>query len=70
MSENQLSNNKTVKVHVLDETRFGLYQSKLKSIAAIMGFTEALELRFESKLPAKESDVLTSSARDKERQKK
>ena len=68
MSNIQLSNNKTVKVPVLDETKFDLYQSKLKSVAAIKGFAEALEPGFESKLPAKESDVLTSSAEDKEKQ--
>ena len=66
MSDSQLSNNKTVKIIVLDETKFGLYQSKFKSVAAIKGFAEALEPGFELKLPAKESDVLTSSADNKE----
>ena len=54
----QLSNNKTGKVPVLEETKFDLYQSKLKSVAAIKGFAEALEPGFESKLPAKEKRCL------------
>ena len=49
----------------MDETKVGLYQSKFKSLAAIKGFVEALEPGFESKLPAKESNVLTSSAKEK-----
>ena len=69
MCENQLSDDKTVNIPVLDETKFGLFQSKFKSVAAIQGFVEALEPGFTSKLPAKESDVLTSSAGDKEKQK-
>ena len=69
MSDSQLSNDKTVKIPVLDKTKFGLYQSKFKSVAAIKGFAKALEPGFELKLPAKESDVLTSSADDKEKQK-
>ena len=66
MSDSQLSNDKTVKIPVVDETKFGLYQSKFKSVAAIKCFVEALEPGFELELPAKESDVLTSSADDKE----
>ena len=66
MSDSQLSNDKTIKIPVLDKTKFGLYQSKWKSVAAIKGFVEALEPGFELKLPAIESDVLTSSADNKE----
>ena len=69
MSDSQLSNDKVVRIPVLNKTKFGLYQSKFKSVAVIKGFAEALKPRFELKLPAKESDVLTSSAGDKERQK-
>ena len=69
MSDSQLSNDKTVKIPVLEKTKFGLYQSKFKSVAAIKGFAEASEPGFEFKLPAKEIDVLTSSADDKEKQK-
>ena len=67
MSDSQLSNDKTVKIPVLDKMNFGLYQSKFKSVAAIKGFAKALEPGFELKLPAKESDVLTSRADDKQR---
>ena len=69
MSDSQLSNDKAVKLPVLDETKLGLYQSKCKSVAAIKGFAEASEPRFELKFPAKESDVLMSSADNKEKQK-
>ena len=68
MSECQYSNDKTVKVPVLNERKFGLFQSKFKSVAAIKGFTEALEPGFAPKLPAEENDVLTSSEEDKEKQ--
>ena len=57
------------KFPVLDKTKFGLFQSKFKSVATIKGFAKALEPGFELKLPARESDVLTSSAEDKEKQK-
>ena len=33
MSDSQLSNNKTVKIPVFDETKFGLYRFKFKSVA-------------------------------------
>ena len=69
MSDSQLSNNKTVKIPVLGKTKFGLYQFKVKSVTAIKGFAGALESEFESNLPAKESNVLRSSAEDKEKQK-
>ena len=69
MSDSQLSNDKTVEIPVLDEKKIGLYQPKFKSVAAIKGFAEAFEPGFELKLPAKESNVLTSSADDKEKQK-
>ena len=55
MSENQVSNDKTVKIPILDETKFG--QSKFKSVALIKGFDEALEPGCVSKLPVKESDI-------------
>ena len=66
--KSQYLNNKTVKVPVLDETNFCLFQSKFKSDAAIKGFAEALELGFASKLPARESDVSASSEQDKKKQ--
>ena len=69
MSDSQLSNDKTVKTPVLDETKLGLDQSKSKSVTTNKGSAEALEPGTELKLPAKESDVLTSSADDKEKQK-
>ena len=69
MSDSQLSNDKAVRIPVLDKTKFGLYQSKFKSVAAIKGFAEALEPGFKLKLPAKENGVLTSSANNKEKQK-
>ena len=69
MSKIQNSNDKTVKVPGLDKTKFGLFQSKFKSVAAIKSFTKALEPAFASKLPAKESDVLKSSGKDKQKQK-
>ena len=68
-SKCQYSNDETVKVPVLDDRKFGWFQSKFKSVAAIKGFAEAFEPGFELKLPAKESNVLTSSADDKEKQK-
>ena len=68
MSKTQHSNDKIVKVPVLDKMRFGLFQSKFESVTAIKGFAKALEPGFELKLPAKESNVLTSSADDKETQ--
>ena len=37
MSDSQLSNDKIVKIPVLDKTEFGFYQSKFKSVAAIKG---------------------------------
>ena len=69
MNKNQLSNNKTVKIPVWDETRFGLFSSKSKSVAAIKGFVEALKPGFASELPEKGNNVLTNSAKDKEKQK-
>ena len=68
-SKCQYSNDETVKVPVLDDRKFGWFQSKFKSVAAIKGFAETLEPICAPKLPAKESDVLTSSEEDKQKQK-
>ena len=70
MSECQHANDKTVKVPVLNERKFGLFQSKFKSIAAIKGLAKALKPDFVSKLLAKESDMLTDSDEEKEKEKK
>ena len=67
MSKCQYSTDKTVKVPVLNKRKFGLFWSKFKSDVAIKGSAEALEANFALKIPAKESDVLTSNDEDKKK---
>ena len=57
MSKYQYSNNRTVKVSVLDKRKYGVFQSKFKSAATMKCFVKALEPAVPWKSSAKESDV-------------
>ena len=60
------TNDRSVKITVFHEGKFSLFQSKLKAVAAIKGFAEALEQGFESQFQDKENDTL-SKRDDKEK---
>ena len=61
------TSDRSVKVPVFQQGKFTVFQSEFKAVASIKGFTEALELRFESQLPDKENDTLSDSNEDKEK---
>ena len=52
------SNDCGTHISVYNPEKFGLYAVKMKAFAAMKGFGKALDLKFKSKLPAKEDDVL------------
>ena len=55
------SNDSGICVPVFDPKKFCLYTAKMRSVTAMEGFGKALDMKFKTKLPAKEHDVLRES---------
>ena len=55
---------------MFDTEKFGLYVSKMRAAVAMKGFGKALDMKFKTKLPAKEDDVLRESNAGKKAQTK
>ena len=64
------TSDRSVMVSVFQPGKCTVFQSKFKAVAAIKGFTEALEPGFESRLPDKKNEILSDSDEDKEETKK